>query len=91
MSDDNDPGRIKIQIGPVKLGNDPKAGSSSPEMLQRASWFGALFGGIALAVAVVVALFFVRKHEDMALPAFLGVVIVAAIIKMLRSGWLNKK
>lgn len=89
MSDDHEPGRI--QIGPVKLGDGKPERLSSPETLQRASWFGALFGGIALAVAVVVALFFVRKHGDMALPAFLGVVIVAAIVKMLRSGWATKK
>ena len=78
--------------------NDPKRtrgalqpGPSAQELAQRNSWFGALAGGVVLAVVVVVAFFFVRKHEDMALPALLGVVIVAAILKMLRSGWATKK
>ena len=78
----NDPQSTR---GPLKQGPSPQ------ELAQRNSWFGALAGGVVLAVVVVVAIFFVHKHEDMALPAFLGVVIVAAIVKMLRSGWASKK
>jgi len=76
--------------GPVKFGGT-SGQPSSRELAQRNSWFGALAGGVVLAVVVVVAIYFVHKHEDMALPAFLGVLIVAALIKMLRSGWATKK
>ena len=78
---------------PFGIGNarEERDGLSSAQREQRDSWFGALFGGVALAVAVVAAIALVRKHEDMALPALLGVVIVAAIVKLLRSGWATKK
>lgn len=90
MSDDDDDPRIKI--GPLRIGSDPggldQERLSATERRQRDSWFGSLFGGLALAGGV---LFVVVKYRDMALPAFLGAVIVIALVKMYRSGWAQKK